>query len=203
MKNKKILIIEESNQSIERLTLLLSHLTDCTYDVMYNYESAIDAYKNSSYEYIIIEHNCKNSNEFMSFVLSKNSQQKIILLSDSLNCPLDCDTCLSLYKFVRLLKPANSKDIIKYISNDDITFTCPNKYRFDSVDTLEKLYEFFYLDENYFYTVKELKDNILYIKSKVNGTLRFNELIKIEDFVNKKYFNITVKDDNTLEITKI
>jgi len=198
--NKNILIIDESLKAIERLTMLLTHLTSYSYDVVYDYKSAIEAFKNNSYNYIVIEHNCKNSNEFMEYALTTKKEQKIILLSDSLNCPIDCNTCLTHYRFVRILKPASPDDILKYITDNDKEFTCPNKYRFENIDTLEKLYEFINLDENYFFTIKELKDNTLYIKSKLEGTLRFDELIKIEDLVNKKYFNVVVCHDNSIEI---
>ena len=203
MQDKKVLIIEESEVAKERLILLINNITNLKVDTPKNINNAKELFDKNSYEFIIIEHNCKQSDEFMDYVLRINSKQKMILLSDSLNCPVDCDTCSKKFNFVRLIKPITMDNVVKYLVKKDENFICPNKYKFDNVDTLEKLFEFVYLDENYFFTEKELKDNCLYIKTKLTGTLRFDELIKIEDLVNKKYFQLSVMEDNTIVITKL
>jgi len=204
MNSKKILLIDDSEKSKERLLLLLNNTTDFKCDIPNKQESAKSLFENNSYEFVIIEHASKDASSFMDFALDLKPKQKMILLSDSLNCPIDCDTCLTKFNFVRLLKPISIKSIMKYLVNiDDNDFNCLNKYRFDNVDTLEKLYEFIYLDENYFFTHKELIDDTLYIKTKLKSTLRFDELIRIENYINKEYFDFNLIEDNTISITKV
>ena len=150
---KKVLIIDESERSKDRLNVLINNITDYQVDIPKNPDDAKKLFDSNFYCFVIIEHNCKIANDFMSFVLEHNPKQKMILLSDSLNCPIDCDTCTSNFNFVRLLKPITIENITQFLVNgSDDDFICPNKYRFDNIDSLEKLYEFIYLDENYFYT---------------------------------------------------
>lgn len=204
MNSEKILVLDNSEKSKEKLLLLIDNISDFKVDVPSSFDEAKELFSNNEYKFVIIEHNCKKSNEFMTFALEKLPMQKMILLSDSLNCPIDCDTCVSKFRFVRLLKPISTASIFKYLVNfKDDDFICPNKYKFDNIDTIDKLYEFIYLEENYFFTQKEIKDDVLFIKTRLKGTLRFDELVKIEDYVNKKYFNLKVTEDNTILITKI
>jgi hypothetical protein len=204
MNSKKILLFDDSEKSKERLILLLDNTTDFKCDMPNKEESAESLFESNSYEFVIIEHSSKGASSFMDFALDLKPKQKMILLSDSLNCPIDCDTCLTKFNFVRLLKPITVKSILRYLVNiEDNDFNCLNKHRFDNVDSLEKLYEFIYLEENYFFTHKELVDNSLYIKTKLKSTLRFDELIKIENYVNKEYFDFNLIEDNTILITKI
>lgn len=201
---QKVLILDDAKVSIERLTLLITNVTSFEIDTSSDTQTAKKLFDNNSYEFIILEHNCKNSDEFMNHALSLKPKQKMILLSDSINCPVDCDTCSDKFKFVRLLKPITMDNVVKYIvDGDDKSFTCPNKYRFDDIDTLEKLYDFIYLDENYFFTNKELIDDTLYIKTKLSGTIRFDELVRIQNQINKKYFKVIITEDNSIVITKL
>lgn len=204
MVQKKTLLIDDSEHSIQKSSLLIKNLTNLKVETPSSHNSAIDLFKANDYEFVIIEHNSKNSNEFMNIALELKPKQKIILLSDSINCPIDCNSCLSMFKFVRLIKPISAEDIKKYLLLDDEdSFSCPNKYRFDNINTLEKLFEFIHLDENIYYTSKKIYDDKIIIESKLSSAIRFNELVKIEDLVNKKYFDVKVLEDNSVEIKPI
>ena len=201
---KKVLVLDDAKVSIERLTLLINSVTNFEIDTSSDTQTAIKLFDNNTYDFIVLEHNCKNSDKFMNHTLSLNPKQKMILLSDSINCPVDCDICLERFKFVRLLKPITMDNVVKYIADgDDENFTCPNQYRFDDIDTLEKLYEFIYLDENYYFTEKELNNDALYIRTKLSGTIRFDELVKVQNLINKKYFKVIITEDNSIVISKI
>lgn len=106
--SKKILIIDDSFHSTQKLSILIENLTSFEVVSLDDIDMATEYFKKNEYEFVIIEHNCKNSNNFMNIALELKPKQKMILLSDSINCPVDCDTCLSLFKFVRLLKPITS-----------------------------------------------------------------------------------------------
>lgn len=198
---KKILIYDNCTQTIESLRLLFNEFKLYEAEIITNFQEIADKYTNNMYEFIIIEHNCKNSNELINFICLNNPSQKVILLSDSINCPVDCNTCLSTFNFIRLLKPIDFKTIFYYL-NLEKDLSCPNKYRFDSIKTLEQLYDFINLSNNRYYTNKEIKENRLIISSDSNNTIVVEELTKIEDNINKKYFKFDVLE-NTIIISEI
>lgn len=194
MNNKNILIVDNCDTSVEALTILIEKATPYTPIINTDYNSIIQYYTPTQYEYIIIEHNCKYSDELVNFICTTNPQQKVILLSDSINCPIDCESCLSSLKFVRLLKPIDFKSVLYYL--DPLNeFICPNKYRFDSIDTIEKLFDFINLEPNWFYTKKRVVNKRLMITSTHKSSVNINELERIKDNVNTKYFNLEVLED--------
>lgn len=197
MKEKNILLIEESQSIINTLKILINNFSDFNIIVEDNIDLIIKNYASEKYEFIIIEHNCKNSNDFINFICEENPLQKIILLSDSINCPIDCDTCLSSLKFVRLLKPIETKNILYFI-NPKHEFICPNRYRFDSIDTLEKQFDFINLDENIYFKYKKIKEGKLIIYSKQKGSMNIREMQKILDNINNKYFKVDIFEDKII-----
>lgn len=198
---KNILIVDDSQKTINLLNLLLEEYTDFNTIVEKDYQKIINSYTNDKYEFIIIEHNCHKANELVNFVCTTNPQQKVILLSDSINCPIDCNTCLASLKFVRLLKPIDPKSILFYIESNN-EFSCPNKHRFDKIDTIEKLYDFINLSENIFFTQKVIEDDKLIISSKLQSALDFNEMEKIKSNINENYFDVNVLDSMIIVTNK-
>lgn len=190
---KNILIIDDSQNSVNLLNLLIEEYTDFNTIIEKDYKKIINNYTNEKYEYIIIEHNCQKANELVNFICSSNPQQKVILLSDSINCPIDCNTCLKTLSFVRLLKPIDPKSILFYIDNNN-AFSCPNQHRFEKIDTIEKLYDFINLSENIFFTQKYIEKDKLIISSKLQSALDFNEIEKIKDNINENYFDVDFLD---------
>jgi len=197
---KRVLIIDESQSCIEKLTILFKEHTTLSSDVAYTYDEATSFFDANVYESIIIDHNCKAANPFIEYILEKKVEQKVILLSDTLDCPVNCEDCLHNFRFVRLLKPINFKEVLKYV-NADYIFECPNKYRFERVDSLESLFDFIHLNNNFFYIEKEIIDNKILIKPKSSKSMNFKELSKIEAFVSLDYFDFNVKEDFIVEIT--
>ncbi len=200
--SKKILIVDTSENCTELLKLLLENFSKYTPEIQSDYNTIISKYKNDKYEFIIFDHSCKISNNLIEHILSNNPTQKCILLSDSINCPVDCDTCKDSFKFIRLLKPIDAKSVLQYIEAKN-QFACPNTNVFDSIDTLEKLFMFLNVENNTYLTKKELlKDKIL-ISSSFGRSLRIDEMDKIEDNISKKYFKMNVLANNNIEIRKL
>jgi hypothetical protein len=200
--DKKVLIVDSSKNTREFLQLLINDFSDFSAEVEFDYDSIVENYSNDKYEFMIFDHNCKISDKLMEYILTNNPSQKCILLSDSINCPIDCNTCLKTFNFVRLLKPIDAKDVLKYI-DPNIEFTCPNKNVFDSIDTLEKLYKFLNLESNIYFTQKELFEDKIVISSIMSNSLRIEEIDQIEENISKKYFEVNVSTNNKIEITKV
>lgn len=198
--DKRILIIDESESCIQKLTILFKEHTSFNVDVTSDYDEALKFFNENTYENIIIDHNCKVSNPFMGYILEKKPEQRVILLSDTLDCPIDCTNCLHTFHFVRLLKPINYKEVLKYI-NTEYIFECPNKFRFENVDNLEKLYGFINIENNFFYVRKEFLEEKIVVKAKSSSPMNFNELSKLQTFISKEYFKFEVEEDFSVVIT--
>jgi hypothetical protein len=195
---KNILIIDQSNKTIELLDLIVSMYTNYKPINEVNKDNVLKLLSEETFEYIIIDHIIDYSDEIIMFILNKTPKQKVILLSDHIKCPLPCEDCSYLFNFVRLIKPVEPKSLLRYLNNST-DFLCPNKDRFCSIDTLDKLYEFINLEDNLFYKTKEFVDNKMVIKSS-SGNINVNELSKIENLINDSYFKIEINENNDLEI---
>lgn len=197
--NKKILIVDKSQDNIELLELLLSEYAHYTVEVESDYDKIVNSYSNDKYEYIIFDHRCEIADDLMNYILTNNPSQKCILLSDSINCPVSCDNCLNSFKFVRLLKPLNPKDILFYIDREN-EFICPNRYKFESIDTLEKLFLFLNLENNVFYREKNLFEDKIEIVANDITNIKIDELESLEDNTNPKFFKFEMLSNNNIEI---
>lgn len=201
MKNKKILIFDDSIVTIQQVQALISMFPDTQLIVELNYKKIANSYTYDKYEYMIIDHNCKNSDELINYIHNVNTQQKIILLSDNINCPIDCKTCLDLFKLIRLLKPVNLLLVQEYINKSN-EFTCPNQFRFDSINTIEKLYEIINLEEYRFYTKKNIENDKLIISSISSHGIIVEEIDKVISHINEKYFTFNILGDSIIVSNK-
>lgn len=188
--HKKILILDQDTNNIEKLEFLIKQYTSFDLDIVNSCKNISASYKENEYEFIIIEHSLEFSNELMNHICTINPQQKFILISNSINCPISCENCLPKLRFVRLLKPIkNYKEILAYLNNTN-EFQCPNRYLFDSIDSLEKLIRFINLEGNRFFNQKEIVEDQLIISSNTDGNILYSEFRKINENINEKYFDI-------------
>jgi hypothetical protein len=195
---KKILIIDQSFRTINLLDLIVSTYTNYNPIKESNKENIFNLLSNTDFEYIIIDHTIEYSNEIIMFILNKNSKQKVILLSDHIKCPLPCEDCVCTYNFVRLIKPVEPKSLLNYL-NTSIDFLCPNKDRFSSINSLDKLFQFINLEDNVFYKTKELLKDKMIINAS-SGNININELSRIENLVNDSFFKILINNSNDIEV---
>ncbi len=195
---QNILIIDQSKRTIELLNQIITSCTNYKTIIETNKDKILNLFTNTTFEYIIIDHFIEYSDEIITYILNKNPKQNVILLSDNIKCPLSCDDCSNLYKFVRLLKPVNPATILNYLNNST-NFVCPNKDRFNSIDTINKLYEFINLEDNILYKEKELTDNKMIIKSS-SQNINIREINKIEKLINDSFFEMKLNENNEIEI---
>jgi hypothetical protein len=199
MQKQRILLVDTITFDTENLTNILNEFFEYKVDMTVEYEKAISMYSNNSYEFIILDHNVPNSDAIIEHVLTKNPLQKFILLSESLQCPIPCNICLSNFSFVRLLKPIDLIETFKYIKNK-VEFVCPNKHVFSNINTLQQLNEFINLEKNCSYKQKELTENQLYIKPDFTKNVDMYEVERIKNLVNEEYFIFSILDDGIIEI---
>lgn len=201
MPKSKILIVDKITQQVEEFSSILKTLSDFDITNSTKYEESTSCFDKNKYEYIIMDHSYQGADKFMEYVLTKNAKQKFILLSDSLNCPVDCTFCLDTFHFVRLLKPVKLIEVFNYIKNK-IQFECPNKYQFENIDTIEKLDALIDISEHTFYKGKEIIDGCLYFRPLSGKNINIIELDKINNLINEDFFEIEVKEDFCIKVEK-
>lgn len=201
MPKLKILIIDEITKQVEEFSSVLDNLTPFDIHKTTQFEDCIKYYDNNKYEFVIMDHSCKDSDKLLDYILTKNGKQKFILLSDSLNCPIDCSFCLNTFEFVRLLKPIKIIEVFKYIQNK-MEFSCPNQYKLNNLDSIEKLFELINIEEYSFYKYKEIIDECLYFKPENDSNVNIEELNKIQNFTNNDYFETKVMGDFSIKVEK-
>ena len=199
MSKMKILMIDEINDKVNIFSSVLENLSQFTIHNTIKFLDCVEYYDTNDYKYVIIDHSHKESDELLEYILTKNEKQKIILLSDSLNCPVDCTFCLNTFDFVRLLKPVKIDEVFRYLTQE-IEFSCPNKFEFELIDTVEKLFDLINLKEYSFYRRKEIIDGCLYFKPEENSNINTKELDKINNLIDKNKFETKVMKDFCLEV---
>lgn len=201
MTKLKILIIDNITKEVNKFSSTLDELSLFTIHNSTKFQDCINYFDNNKYEYIIIDHSIKDADELMDYILTKSANQKIILLSDTLNCPVKCTFCLDNFQFVRLLKPIKIIEVIEYIQNK-IEFSCPNQYRFENLDSVEKIYDLLSIEDFSFYKQKEIIDESLYFRPEESSNLNQKELDKILNLVNHKTFKSKVMKDFSIKVEK-
>ena len=201
MSKPKILLIDEMTNKTNIFLSVLDNLSQFTIHSSIQFMDCVEYYDNNRYEYIIIDHKYKDSDELLDYILTKNAKQKVILLSDTLNCPVDCNFCLNTFTFVRLLKPINISEVFKYIQNET-EFSCPNQYRFEEIDSIEKLFDLINIKEYSFYKEKEIIDDCLYFRPEENSNINMKELNIINELIDKNKFETKVMKDFCLAVKK-
>ena len=199
MGEHKILIVDKLNQQTEDFSAILNTLSTFEITNASTHDESLQLFNRHTYEYIIMDHNSKNAEEFLSVVLGEKPLQKFILLSDSLQCPVSCDLCLSKFHFVRLLKPIKMIEIFRYIQKD-IEFTCPSQYKFENILTLQQLHDLINISDFSFYKYKELLDDTLYFRPKGSSNINVDELNKIQNLINEEFFTVEVLGDFCLKV---
>ena len=104
----------------EELKLLLKYL-DTTIGInlfLYkNCEECSNIYENQDIDIVIINFTLEFGKESLNYILEKNPKQKIITISDALECSEanGGDYCQTHYNKIRLLKPINTSELVRYI----------------------------------------------------------------------------------------
>lgn len=115
----KILFVDKpSIQNSIRLGLM-EQMAHHEVHLIDDYEEAIAFYINESPDVVILEFTVYFGMDVLFKILKINPQQKVITLSDSLDCSefIGCDHCLKNYNKKRVLKHQGIHDLLYLIDN--------------------------------------------------------------------------------------
>lgn len=204
MKNKRVLIAFFDHLEALKLESIVKILTQCDVNITNSYEDSIASYNNKLHEFIILDHKTKDGNFFIEDILKIKAKQNIILISDTLKCPISCDDCVEGFKFLRLVKPIDYKVLIPFL-NKETTFKCINQYKYSEVSTVNQLNDLLYVKDNLVYNQKKIDNDKLILSSKdgkYDSTFMLREYTLIEEIISNGFFKIELVLDNKIEIKK-
>lgn len=100
------------------LDVLNNNLKEYNIILMQNLNDALASYKAKQYHIVLIDFTTTDGKEFLQEVNRLNSLQKIITMGYTLSCSseMGCSYCVSNFHKRRLIKPINSVDLYKTIS---------------------------------------------------------------------------------------
>jgi len=132
----KILFIDRDNQ----VESLLEHIVSMIkYEIFicHDFEQAIKEYNDNSIDIVIVDSTKDFGRKALNYILKKNVQQKVIIVSDCLEHtePKGCDYCQEHYNQVRCLKPVNISELVGYLK-DFYHDKCAYKDKFSSAHGL-------------------------------------------------------------------
>jgi response regulator RpfG family c-di-GMP phosphodiesterase len=106
----------------KELTYLFQHLDTIDEINIFFCESeqkSINTYGNYHIDIVIINFTLDFGQKILDYILQNNPKQKVITISDVLECSEKngCLYCQSNYNKIRLLKPINTSELVKYIKS--------------------------------------------------------------------------------------
>jgi len=179
----KILVLDEDIKTINFLKIVESQRD---YNIMYN-DFAIQRYRKDQFDLVIVDIASEKNEQFLNEILEVNSQQKVIVFSEKLDCDgeVSCNHCVESYNKKRLLKPLNLESFLDLINNFD-KGSC--KYaKLNCFETIIPILE--QVVERFSYYNFNKEQSIIYTKQKDSPFLiqQFLELLGLLDNHNVPY----------------
>lgn len=135
----RILIYDNSKQNLEKFCNMIDlYPIEIIVDKASNYKDILYFFDNHYYDKIFIDYNDDIGKKLLDKIIEKNPLQKIFLLSDKNDCPLEknCELCKNKFKKNIIIKPLSQNQLTKIISRK---FTCENEFLSTKEFNLEKI----------------------------------------------------------------
>jgi len=134
----KILFIDNKSMQNSIRIGLMDQLAHHDVHLIDEMTGAVDFYVSESPDMVVIEFSTSFGMDALYKILEINPQQKIIALSDSLDCSelLGCDYCLESYHKRRVLKHQGIHDLLYLIDNFS-EMPCEFAHKFDKCASKE------------------------------------------------------------------
>jgi len=127
----KILFVD-NDRSLRELFNHLNKIDGIHVDFCEDCDVSKDFYEHNKYDIIVINFSLDYGKTILNYILGKNPKQKIITVSENLECSeiKGGDFCQKNFNKVRLLKPVDLSELIKCIKNFD-EYVCEYKDKFE------------------------------------------------------------------------
>jgi len=112
----KILIIDRTGFQLQTRKMLVEETLHCTVDTASTLGEVYIAFQKDMYNVVMIDHGIENGQACINHMLSMDSQQPILVVSDAIHCVVRrCKDCVSNHKIRRLFNPTPIKNITRMI----------------------------------------------------------------------------------------
>ncbi|WP_419769462.1 MAG: hypothetical protein ACNI3C_08950 [Candidatus Marinarcus sp.] len=194
---KNILCICSNPDDAINFETLKQYFTEYHYDIVKTFNEVSALFTSKSYEVVVIDFTKPEGKEILDFIMSKNDKQKIITMSENLECSVveGCNHCFTQYNRRRILQPIKLKELISTIKNFD-EIACSYKNQFSNIiNILDKIISGYSCFEY------DCVNQVISPKESSFGSSIIQELIEITKLLTEK--NICFSVDKNFSISII
>ncbi|RXJ88710.1 hypothetical protein CRV01_08765 [Arcobacter sp. CECT 8983] len=135
----RILIYDNNKQDLEKFCNMINlYPIEIIVNKASNYNDMLYFFNKHYYDKIFIDYNDDIGKKILNTIIETNPHQKIFLLSDKDNCPLEknCELCKDKFRKSIIIKPLSQNQLTKIISRK---FTCENEFLSTKEFNLKKI----------------------------------------------------------------
>lgn|GEM_PF-1523661 len=176
------------------ITILNKSLKDYSITLTTDSKDAKTLYENSKFDILLIDFTTKEGNEFLNYVMEKDSEQRVITIGYELTHSeiQGCEYCEKNYKRRRLVKPISVVDLYRTVVNfDEMSCDYRNKFNDTKVILKQILCKYSYFDYD------ELSCEIY---SNINGTQVLRQYLDLVNDLNIYKINYQIIDDTSIKV---
>lgn len=194
---KKILFFYHNQNDCNDLNILKTVLDEFSFDATNVLNEAKEMYDNEQYYIVMVDFTQEVGKELLQFISQKSSTQRIITMSNNLECSAlqGCEFCMHTLKRKRIFKPLNLKELTHTIKNYD-NMICNYMHKFNNIiQILDDLIKSTY---NHFLYNKDSQK--IFPKESYAESLIVEELIHITELLQNNQIPYTVDENYTIQL---
>lgn len=153
-------------------------------------EEAKALFEKTPYEIVLVDFTYDEGREFLNFVMSSNTEQKIITMSDNFECSeaLGCHFCNENYHRKRIFRPIKLKELTDVIKNFEQQ-SCTYMHKFNNIVNL--LYK---IIDDYNHFLYDGDKKVIYPKEGIAESSLVDEILEITTLLQEKDIKFQVDE---------
>lgn len=193
----KILFFYYKETDKEHIEILENVLSDHTLTTTNSLTQAQKLLEESEYDLILVDFTKEEGKEFLSYISQHIPEQKIITMSDNIECSAlqGCEYCMETLKRKRVFKPLNLKELVHTIKNYE-DMVCHYMHKFHNI--IHILEEIIHAKYNHF--VYDKINQLIHPKEKYAESLIVEELIHITELLQLNEIDYSVNENYTIKL---
>lgn len=192
-----ILFFYANENDRNHVTILKNVLNNLLLDSTDSLSHAQNLYNEHTYELVIVDFTKSEGKDLLSYITQHNPKQKIITMSDNLECSVlkGCEFCMQHLKRKRVFKPLNLKELTHAIKNYD-TLMCQYMNKFNNIIYLLKDI----ITTNYNHFVYDEQEQTIYPKESYAESLIVEELVHITELLQNNEIPYSVNETYKIKL---
>jgi len=193
---KQILCLYNTENDKLNFEVLQSVLNGHTIESTSSLEEAKELFLPEKYDMVLVDFTKETGKDFLDYVMSSHSTQKIITMSDNFECSelQGCHFCTQNYNRKRIFRPINLKELLDVIKNFEQQ-SCTYMHKFNNImNLLDKILE----EYNHFSYNIELKK--IYPKSNISESSLMEEILEITTLLQDNHIKFQVDENYNINL---